>query len=146
MDRALKDLLVPALRASGFSGSYPHFRRKTSGQADFVSVQFSRSGGRFCIELARCRPEELDTGPRRGKSFKTLSAVHFAPRLRLGSDPAAGCADHWYVFGHTTAGGDGRRPSAEEIVERALRDFRTQAEHWFADWSVPPSTGGGRGL
>lgn len=53
MDTALKAKLLPALRAVGFSGSYPKLRRVANDRIDFLDVQYSTSGGRFYVNLGQ---------------------------------------------------------------------------------------------
>ena len=57
MDRVLKATVIPELRARGFQGSLPHFRRRRPDRIDLLTFQFDRSGGRFVVELAQCGPE-----------------------------------------------------------------------------------------
>lgn len=53
MDAALKAEIVPALRSSGFKGSYPNFRRTVGGRLDLLSFGFDRYGGGFRMELGQ---------------------------------------------------------------------------------------------
>ena len=45
MDRVLKATVIPELRARGFQGSFPHFRRLRPDRIDLLAFQFYRSGG-----------------------------------------------------------------------------------------------------
>jgi hypothetical protein len=54
MDVALKASVVPILRESGFTGSYPHLRRAHVTHVDLLTFQFDVDGGGFLIEIARC--------------------------------------------------------------------------------------------
>lgn len=53
MDAAIKAILVPHLRAMGFTGSMPYLRRERDGAYDIFEVQFSKYGGAFDGWLAR---------------------------------------------------------------------------------------------
>ena len=54
MDVALKTFVVPALRESGFTGAYPHFRRVRATHVELLTFQFDINGGGFLIEISRC--------------------------------------------------------------------------------------------
>ncbi|PLT28872.1 DUF4304 domain-containing protein [Peribacillus deserti] len=51
---ALEERVVPVLKAKGFQGSFPHFRRILSREIHLLSFQFDRCGGGFVIEAASC--------------------------------------------------------------------------------------------
>ena len=53
MDAAINAILVPHLRAMGFTGSMPYLRRERDGAYDILDLQFSKYGGAFDIWLAR---------------------------------------------------------------------------------------------
>jgi Domain of unknown function (DUF4304) len=61
MDRVLKEVFVPELRARGFMGSLPHFRRIRPDRIDLVSFQYSKRGGQFMVNLSQCGPEGVKT-------------------------------------------------------------------------------------
>ena len=42
MISALKAIVVTTLRDTGFSGSFPHFRRRRGEQLDLLTFQFSQ--------------------------------------------------------------------------------------------------------
>lgn len=54
MVAALHQIVVPSLRANGFTGAFPHFRKMTAHQIDLFSFQFDRYGGGFVVEVAVC--------------------------------------------------------------------------------------------
>lgn len=54
MNKALKQIVVPYLRAHNFKGSFPHFRRKQLTHIDLITFQFNRYGGSFVVELTTC--------------------------------------------------------------------------------------------
>jgi hypothetical protein len=53
MDVALKATVVPVLRGSGFTGSYPHFRRVHVTHVDLLTFQFDINEGGFLLEISR---------------------------------------------------------------------------------------------
>ena len=62
MNRALREKLVPDLRARGFKGSLPHFHRIKASGADYLTIQFWSAGGRFTVEIAKCGPPTFRSG------------------------------------------------------------------------------------
>jgi hypothetical protein len=61
MLEALKTILMPSLKRDGFSGSFPHYRRRRPDFYDLMTFQFDlRGGGGFIIEIARCLPSGID--------------------------------------------------------------------------------------
>jgi Domain of unknown function (DUF4304) len=54
MDRVLKEIFVPELRARGFTGSFPHYRRIKSDRIDLISFHYPRRAGQFVVELSQC--------------------------------------------------------------------------------------------
>src|SRR3954469_22886118 len=82
---SLQRVVIPALRARGFRGSTPHFRRTRSGQVDLLSIHFSRWGGGFAVELAGARGEGLGTPAGEIIPAGKLTAHHVLPRQRLGA-------------------------------------------------------------
>lgn len=59
MNTALKNIVVPHLRADHFKGSFPHFRRRQDTHIDLITFQFNRYGGSFVVECTVCPPEGL---------------------------------------------------------------------------------------
>lgn len=57
MNTALKNIVVPHLRAHHFKGSFPHFRRRQDTHIDLITFQFNRYGGSFVVECTVCPPE-----------------------------------------------------------------------------------------
>jgi hypothetical protein len=57
IDAALKAKLLPALRAAGFTGSYPKLRRVVGDRLDLLDIQHSTSGGRFYVNLGQAPAE-----------------------------------------------------------------------------------------
>jgi hypothetical protein len=53
---ALKNTVVPVLRARGFKGSFPHFSRSRADRLDLLTFQFSQFGPDLYVEIASCGP------------------------------------------------------------------------------------------
>lgn len=137
MLRALQLHLVPALRASGFTGSLPHFRRLKPDQIDLLSVQFDKYGGGFVVELAKCPPGGVTTSWGAKIPPNTVEARDtLPPRLRLGSNPAAGDFDHWFRY-------DGRE-STDEVAQSVVSLLATQADAAWAGVSDPGNAASAR--
>ena len=97
MITALREVIFPVLRAMSFSGSFPHFRRIRDTQIDLLTFQFSRYGGSFVVEVARCEPDGFTTLWGKHIPPKKVRAHDINNRLRLGSNPPEH-QDHWFYF------------------------------------------------
>jgi len=131
---AFKEVFVPALRARGFSGTFPHFRRVLPDRVDYLSVQFYSSGGSFVVEIATAGPDGKPLGYGKDLPVAKLNAHYFSHRLRLGSNRAWGRADHWYVFGPRSY--DDPKPLRPfehylAIAREVTADLERQGEPWF---------------
>ncbi|MEF0938929.1 DUF4304 domain-containing protein [Rhizobium sp. BR 362] len=75
MVRELQASVVPCIRRTGFTGSFPHFRRIGVQSIDLLTFQFDRNGGGFLVEIARCPPDGVVTpwgeriGPNKVKAW-----------------------------------------------------------------------------
>lgn len=124
MDAALKEKLVPVLRARGFKGSLPHFRRILAEHVDLFTVQFDRHGGRFVVEISRCSPSGVTTswGKHIPANRTTAHDLHPDKRHRLGS-PSPGADGRWFRF-------DEGAPILT-VAESVLHHME-EAESWWA--------------
>src|SRR5690349_5240081 len=97
MDEALKQIVVPALRARGYTGSWPHLRR-IRDQVDLVTFQFDRYGGGFVIEAGRASKNGLTTPWGKFIPAEKLRAwdlpANDRPRLRPAGQPPG----YWFRF------------------------------------------------
>ena len=100
MRESLRRILVPELRARGFKGSLPQFRRIRESCVDLLGIQFNKYGGSFVVEIASCSPEGLQSfgGPIIPAEKARYWQVDFHKRLRLGSKPGGINRDHWFKF------------------------------------------------
>jgi len=128
MDATLREVVVPVLRAKGFRGTLPHFRRPVQGAIDLLTFQFDKWGGGFVVEIARCSD----------RGFTTHWGKHIPPRKgqRLGSPPgqrqriqprAGSGTDSWFRFDN----GQIKR-AAQEVL-----DALPEAESWWARQAQP---------
>jgi hypothetical protein len=123
MDEALKALVVPALRSSGFKGSLPHFRRASSEGIDLVTVQFDKWGGGFVIEIARCSPEGFMTSWGKEVAPNKVSTWDLPSSWRDRVQPGAGSGtEDWFRFENGQA-----TKAAGQVLLRL-----PEIEAWFA--------------
>ena len=125
----LNRIAVPALRARGFSGSFPHFRRVLEDRTDLVTFQFDHYGGGFVVEIAKCPPGKFETALGEQIAPNKLTAHHLHPsqRRRLGA-PDAG-QDHW--FRYDGAKGRQRQDIFDSLAEHVSELLGDRAESWF---------------
>lgn len=83
MDSALKAILVPVLRAQGFRGSWPDWRRTVSNRVDLVQIQHLSSGGTFFVNIGQLPAGGFATGPFQDKPVATLRLTHARARTRV---------------------------------------------------------------
>ena len=132
MDRALKEIFVPELRARGFAGSLPHFRRIRPDRIDLLTIQYSRYGGEFLVELSQCGPEGVTAGHgmEAPPSKVTVHHLFSAERYRLSHKP--GGRGQWFAFD------DDRGPApAEAALEAVCAKAATMALEAFAQQGEP---------
>ena len=98
--KEIQTSIVPKLRELGFTGSYPHFRRKNTEGYDLLSFQFNRYGGSFLIEMSVAYPERMEykncylLGIKPyDEEIKTLNVGNTYSRFRV---PNA--QDEWFSF------------------------------------------------
>src|SRR3989442_4690923 len=122
MTAALKETLVPALRARGFKGSLPHFRRIGEERVDLLTVQFDRHGGGFIVEISRCGSTGVTTawGQHIPATKGTAHDLHTDKRHRPGS-PRPGIDGRQVRF-------DYRTPNP--AVSKSLIDHLAEAGKW----------------
>jgi hypothetical protein len=97
MNAGLKRVLVPCLRARGFTGSLPHFRRRRPTRIDLLTVQFFSGGGSFVVEVASCAPTGHRLSWKHVEPTKATAHQVHRPRPRLGG-PDFPAGDHWCHF------------------------------------------------
>lgn len=97
MKSALARAVFPALRAAGFTGSHPHYRRLAPDgrHLDLVSFQTDKWGGGFLIEVAACPTEGIRDWAGRRVSARTVTAQHMHERVRL---PKSITRRDWYRY------------------------------------------------
>lgn len=95
MISALKEVLVPEINKMGFTGSFPHFRKKENEIMGFPSIQFNRYGGSFVLEVGKTKKEYL-WGVEEETPFEKLHHGHTGYRRRIHPKEIKG--DYWYSY------------------------------------------------
>ncbi len=98
MIATIKQHIVPVLKARGFKGSFPHFRRITDTGIDLLTFQFDKRGGGFVVEVASCPPTGIMMHWGEQIPPAKVTAQHVNRRLRLGA--SGDQADHWFRYDH----------------------------------------------
>ena len=122
MDVALKTAVVPVLRESGFTGSYPHLRRVYVTHVDLLTFQFDVNGGGFVIEVARCGIGGTTSygGKHIPASKVTAWDIHPDDRLRIKPGEGSG-TDSWFRYE------SGRY---DEVASQVLAKLPIAHEYW----------------
>ena len=96
---ALREHTIPLIRAAGFRGTFPHFRRPEPIGIDLVTFQFDRNGGGFLIETSRCGVEGVTLHWGKHVPPEKVSAwdMHPSMRVRLRSTTERQ-GDPWFRF------------------------------------------------
>jgi hypothetical protein len=126
MNQALKAVVVPLLRERGFTGSFPHFRRRRKEHVDLFSFQFSQYGGCFIIEIGQCEPSGYTTPLGEHIPPTKVKAWDLHPDQRARLKPGSGARD-WFRF--DGSGVDVFSRAAESVVP-----FLDEAERMFDDF------------
>jgi hypothetical protein len=126
MDAELKAAVVPVLRDRLFKGSYPHFRRVSSGGVDLLTFQFDRNGEGFVVEIARGSLEGFTTHWGKFIPCSKLTAWDIHPDDRHRLQPLDGSgADYWFRYENA--------PVAQ--VAKQVLEFLPKAEVWWSKGS-----------
>ena len=118
MRKSLRARVLPALRQSGFSGDFPHFRRQTTTHFEFVTFQFNKYGGSFIIELGQWPIAQPVPDDAAGMPFAKLNSwcLPLAARARL-SPALRDRPQRWFSYKPTLFGRSDAR------FDRAAKDL-----------------------
>ncbi|MEW9571535.1 DUF4304 domain-containing protein [Rhodanobacter sp. Si-c] len=123
MENELKSIVVPVLRAAGFTGSLPHFRRLATERMELLTFQFDRHGGGFVIEAAWCEPDGVVTSWGKAIPATKVTAHDLHPNLRLRIKAKEGSGtDCWFRYDQ------GQTKDCAQSVLASL----PKAEQWWA--------------
>jgi hypothetical protein len=129
MKKALKDAVVPRLREHGFTGSFPHLRRRHPHRIDLLTFQFDRHGGGFIIEIGQCAPDGFTTYWGKQIPPEKVSAWDLSPKDRARVQPRDGSGtDAWFRYDSAASPDDFARTAESvlpfiEQIERMFDDF-----------------------
>jgi len=127
MNKALKATVVPVLRNLGFTGSFPHFRRRQPKRIDLLTFQFDRYGGGFVIEIVQCDTEGFTNHWGEHIPPEKVTAWDVPQRVRV--QPGAGSGTEGW-FRYDLAKGDAFTRTATSVIP-----FLEQIEKTFDDLS-----------
>ena len=104
---------------------------------DLLTFQFSRSGGKFVVELSQCGPDGYTTRWGEHIAPGEVTAHHLDRRQRLGGGLGFRPPDHWYVYDFENYDPP-MASSAAQLEEDCrvaaagvLKDYDRQAEAWW---------------
>lgn len=123
---ALARVTLPALRSRGFVGELPDLRRMTSTATHLFTVQTSKWGGRFIVELGRAPAGVYTTA--RGEVIEppALACFHLPDnqRARLRSTPTVH-EEAWFRYAPTF--GERLRQLGARLLRRSVMTSHERA-------------------
>jgi hypothetical protein len=136
MSAALKLELVPALKARGFVGQFPRFRRDRPGTVQFLAIFYDKDATRFFLEFGSHERGDKTTswGEVVPECKLVLEHVRFDHRARLQARCEGGSlAADWFAFGAFLEDSEFRSLAAS--VSKLL----PQVEAWLESGIVSPN-------
>lgn len=98
MTKALKTFVTTEIKKLGFSGTFPHFRRKRNERFELFSFQFNLHGGSFILECGFITPKELATSGT-NVHFNKLTYGDTYPNKRVRIIPGDSSGeDFWFTY------------------------------------------------
>ena len=137
MTQALKRELVPVLRAAGFPGTFPRFRRDRGQSIEFLSVQYDKAGTAFILEFGSHPPGPKATswGELVPEDRLLLEHVPLDSRARLQARPGRmSLWDDWFQFGKF-----GQEAAAYSRLAASVAGMLPQVEAWLATRQSGPN-------
>jgi len=137
MSKALKSALVPALKAAGFVGAFPRFRRSSGEQIQFVSVQYHWAQTAFFLEFGShpAGPKLTSWGELVPEDKLILEHVQVDYRARLQAQVGRGSVlEDWFQFGSF-----GQDFAAYTELATGIAALFPQIEAWFSTQQQGPN-------
>lgn len=131
MNKAIKSVVVPHLRAIGFKGSFPHFYRVNIDYIDLITFQFNLNGGRFVVEMSYVDPDKNNVFIDKDVPTSKFRVSQTSKRLCLGSSSDE--TDNWFVFERKNIF---FKPDCEKIAQKIVELMKSQGESWFQSQRV----------
>jgi len=100
MNAAIQKYITPELRARGFQGSFPHFRRFVKNEIHLLTFQFDKNGGGFVIEIAKADNKPFKTSSDKIIEPKKLTTHDLDERVRIHPDGLRenSTTDDWFRY------------------------------------------------
>jgi hypothetical protein len=138
MRLALKKLLAPTIERCGFSGTFPHFRRKIDDELQLVTVLFWKYGGSFCLEFGRhpAGDRRLPWGDVVAEQKLEVVYVPLLERRRLqavGGDHSM--PEQWFGYGKI----DPADARSFVLLAHKVSHLFSQVDDWFLRRTVGPN-------
>lgn len=136
MKDALKRIFVPHLITLGYSGKYPHFRKKHDGLLHLASVQFWKYGGSFIVEVAKhpAGPKQTSWGELVPEEKIDVAYAPPTERARLQRNGNNGTESGWFRFSQFESD-----KAKYDALAKEVSSLFAQAEHWLASAEAGPS-------
>jgi hypothetical protein len=130
MEEEIKVLVLPVLRASGFKGSFPHYRRAVEDGIDLLTFQFDRHGGGFVVEIARSPGDGITTPWGERVLPNKVTAWDLHPDMRYRIQPrSGGGTDSWFRFD---------RGNVKQAAKQLLENLPSAEMWWQNNSPVSP--------
>jgi hypothetical protein len=136
MSAAMKSQFEPVLKARGFAGSFPRYRRNRPAEVQLLAIFYDKAASRFFLEFGAHERGDKTTswGEVVPESKLLLEHVHFDRRARLQARCNGGSiAEDWFAF--ETFSEEGQ---FHELAE-SLIQLLPQVEAWFESGAVGPN-------
>ena len=137
MSEALKSKFVPVLKAAGFSGTFPRFRRNSETSIQFLSIQYDKAGTALFLEFGNHPPGDKNTswGEIVPEGKLVLEHIPFDSRARLQAQTGRGSIEKdWFHFGDFKEDAASYNKLAESIAI-----MFSQVESWLSTQQFGPN-------
>lgn len=134
---AMKKLFEPLLLNEGFTGKYPHFQRRESGELQLLSVIYDKWGGGFVLEFASHPAGPLHTSWGDIIPEEDIDVAYTSPgsRARLvRTERGQGRYDDFFRYDKVAED----REQCEALIRYMLERF-PQVNEWLREQKVGPN-------
>jgi hypothetical protein len=134
---AMKKLFEPFLANQGFTGKYPHFQRKESGELQLLSVIYDKWGGGFVLEFARHPSGVLHTSWGTVVPEEEIDVAYTSPSTRarlVRTERGQGCCEDFFRYEKIADD----REQCEALVSCVVGLF-PQVNEWLRKGNVGPN-------
>ncbi len=134
---AMKKLFEPFLAEQGFTGKYPHFQRKESGNLQLLSVIHDKWGGGFVLEFANHPMGALHTSWGAVVPEDEIDVAYSPPSSRarlVRTERGQGCYKDFFRYEQIADD----REQCEALVSDVVERF-SQVNEWLREGRVGPN-------